>query len=253
MTEEKNTIKGVQRGFNIIESLREMDGATVTGLASELDLPKSTAYVYLNSLREAGYIVKDDSVYRVSLRFLEHGGYARRQLRLYRVAKAELKALAERTDEAANLGVEERGKRVLLKKARTEKSLSDNAVTGERTHMHQTALGKAILSHLSEERVDQIIDRHGLPAATQHSITEPAALRTELEEIRERGYSIEDEEHRLGILAVGVPIEDRQTNRVVGSVCLTGPKARLAARIQDELVDEVVRTSNIIELKYNHH
>lgn len=259
MTEERGddgrrtTINAVENAFDIVEALQTLDGARLTELADHLDVPRSTAHIYLKTLEETEYVTREGDVYRVGLRFLEHGGYARRQSRLYRAAKEEVENLAERTGEAANLGVEEYGWRVLLYKARVGGAVSDNATTGERTYLHQTALGKVLLAFLSPERRDEIVDEHGLPAATDRTITDPAELTEEMRLTHERGYSIEDEEHRVGILAVGVPIQDRETDRVVGAVCLTGPKTRLEERLEDDLVDEVKSAANVVELRYNHH
>jgi DNA-binding IclR family transcriptional regulator len=65
--------------------------------------------------------------------------------------------------------------------------------------MHLTSAGKAILAHYPRERVEEIIDHRGLDSATPNSITEREALFKELEDIRERGFSFNNQENIEGL------------------------------------------------------
>lgn len=254
---KSGTIQGVTKAFNIIGTLQELDGARVNELADHMGLPTSTAHVYLKTLREAGYVKKQGQAYRLSLRFLEHGGFERRQMDIYRAAKFRINELAEETNEAANLGVEEDGQRVLIYKSEApDDAVYDNAATGERTNMHWTALGKSLLAHLDEARIHEIVDQHGLPRATDQTITTREELLAECERIRDRGYAIEDEERRKGILAVGAAVFDSETNDVVGSICVSGPKTRMIngdGEVRSDVVEAVQNTANVTELRYNHY
>ncbi|WP_049987092.1 IclR family transcriptional regulator [Halobellus rufus] len=251
----ENTLAGVEKTFDVIAAVQELGRVRVTELADHLDIPPSTAQVHLNTLRKCGYVIKDDGKYKIGLRFLEHGGYARRQLDLYRAAKTHINDLAEQTGEAANLGVEENGERVLIYKSESPNdAIYDNAPTGERTHLHWTALGKALLAELPDTRIETIVESHGLPAKTPHTITDREALFEEIEAIRKRGYSIEDQDRRKGILAIGVPIIEEQTDSVAGAICVSGPRSRFwDDGIDKSLLDAVKNTANIVELQYNHY
>lgn len=249
-----NRIQSVQTAFTIIESLLELDGCGVSDLARHLDIPKSTAHIYLDTLRETGFVVKSDGQYRVGLRFLECGGRVRQSNSVYQAAKPEIDELSEKTGEIANLGVVENGKRVLLYTSETSEGVFDNSPTGEFTHMHWTALGKAMLARMPRSRVEQIIDQHGLPEGTLNTITDQGSLIDELEQIRERGYSIEDGERREGIKALGVPIVERGNQTVAGAVSISGPKRRVGDESAEaEIVDAIRSTVNIIELKIQHY
>lgn len=246
------TLKGVETAFRIVRHLRESGPVTVTGLSADLGLPKSTAHIYLKTMYEAGYLYKEDGEYRLSLHFLDHGAAVRDEFNVYGVANSEIDALAEETGEVANLGVEESGQRVLLYKTEGNDALYDNATTGEFTNMHWTSLGKALLAHQPEERIRKIIDEHGLPRSTQYTLTESQALLDELARIREQGYALEDEEHWDSIRAVAVPI--LHEDNVLGAISVSGPKARFPdERIQDELLDALQKTANVIELKLKHY
>lgn len=246
------TLGGVKTAFNIVAHLHEVGPTTVTELASELDMPKSTAHIHLKTMADAGYLAREQGKYKLSLHFLEHGISTRRRFDIYDVAAPEIEELAEETQEVASLGVEERGKRVLLYKHEATDAVYDNAQTGEFTNMHWVSLGKAMLAHLPQERVDEIIDTHGLPKATPQTITDREALQEELEQVREQGYALEDEERRANIRAVSVPI--LYDGHPAGSIAVSGPKTRLSYdRIEDELLEAIRGKADVIELKLKHY
>lgn len=246
------SIKAVERAFAIIETLEELDGARLTELAAELDIPNSTAHTYLQTLVTTGYVRRDDDTYRPSLRFLEHGGRARRQYRLHAVGQRKVDEIAAETAEVASLGVEDDGHRVLLYKAEGVDAVYDNAPVGEYTKMHWTALGKAILSGLPDDRVSDIVETHGLPERTERTITTADELWAELDRIRERGYSVEDEERRVGVRSVAVALTGG-TDEVIGALSLSGPRRRFEDDwITEEAVPVLQNAANVIELRYIH-
>lgn len=248
-----NSISSVKRAFDIIGSLEEQDGATVSEVADHLDMPRSTAHIHLKTLREVGYVTQDETEYSLGLKFLKHGGVARHRLPIYRAAKPEVDDLSRRTGEVADLGVEEAGKRVLVYKSEGPEGVTQKPITGEYTHMNMTALGKALLSTLSADRVQSIVDAHGLPQATAHTIVDPDALFDELEKTRERGYSVEKQERRDGIHAIGAPIRD-EDGTAIGAISISGPMSKLTdERIHDELAEEIKNSVNIIEIKHKNY
>lgn len=115
--------------------------------------------------------------------------------------------------------------------------------------MHMTALGKILLACQTDERIGEIVDTHGLPPATEHTITDREALFEELETVREQDFSIEDQERRDGIKAVGVPIRDDH-NHAIGAISISGPMSKLTdERIFDDLLGQMHNAVNIIEIK----
>jgi len=241
-------VGAVERTFRILALVRESGTMRINDVAKELDMPTSTAHVHLRTLADVGYLVKDENGYRLSLRFLRDGAVVRNDLSVYTVAKQEIDALAEATGEVANLGVEEGGQRVILYQSEGNEAVYDNALVGEFTNMHWTALGKAILAELTEDDVEQIVEDHGLPSATSNTIDTPERLIDELSGIREDGFALEDEERRTGIRSIAVPITVDES--VVGAVSLSGPKERFNDdRIEDELLPALKDRTNVIEVK----
>ena len=247
----KKSIRALERGFTIVETLQNLERARLTDVATELEMPPSTAHAYLQTLVETGYVRRVEDQYTLSLRFLELGGYTRQGYRIHEVARSEVDKIARKTNEVASLGVEEGGERVLLYKSEGADSVYDNAPTGEYTHMHWSALGKALLSQFDKSTIEAIVEKHGLPKRTDQTITVVDDLFEELETIRTRGYSIENEERRTGIRSIAVPVTDE--NNVVAAISISGPKKRMDdAWIEHEGVPLLQNAANIIEVRYVH-
>lgn len=244
----KHAVKSVETGFRILDTLKELDGAGVSELATHLEIPKSTVHNYLSTLVQEEYVVKDGSSYRVGIRSLEYGAYARSQLDIYNIAKPEVDELATTTGELANLMIEEHGRGSYLHRARGENAVQVEAHVGTRVPLHGTGLGKAILAHLPDDRVDEIVDRHGLSSSTPDTITDRAELEKELAQIREEGVAFDDGERISGLRCVAAPILSTE-DRILGAISVSGPSNRIQDdRFTDELPSRVLEAVNVIEL-----
>ncbi|MFC7212631.1 IclR family transcriptional regulator [Saliphagus sp. GCM10025334] len=249
-----NRINAVANAFNIVSAVQERGQCGVSELADHLDIPKSTAHVYLKTLEDLGYVINEDGTYRLSLRFLEIGGRVRHERKVYLAARSEVDDLSRTTGEVATIGYEEDGMRVLVYRSEPPEGVSDNAPTGEFTRMHWTAVGKSLLAQLSDDEVLDIVERYGLPAATDNTITDTNTLLEEMETIRSQGYSMEDEERVNGVRSIAVPIPGEDDEPGNAAISIAGPKHRFSdERIESELLPELQNTANVIELQYKHY
>lgn len=248
MDERPVPIKAAKVSFDVIEALREREGAGVSELATALEMPTSTIHDHLRTLEQQGYLVKEDGEYRVGARFLELGEQARSRKKVYGIARPEVDSLAEETGEHANLLIEEHGLGVFLYKARGADAVNLDTHAGMRVLLQTTALGKTILAYRPREEVEAILDEHGLPEITPNTVTDRAALLDELETIRERGYALDDEERVQGMRCVAAPIlsDDQEA---IAAVSVSGPRSRMAGdRYTEEIPELVLRSANVIEV-----
>jgi IclR family acetate operon transcriptional repressor len=243
-----NPIQAVQTTLRIVETLKELDGAGVTEVATSLDMPKSSVHNYLSTLQQEEYVVKEGQTYHVGLRFLESGAFARHRQQIYEIAKSEITDLAEETGELVNLATIEHGMVVYLYRVSGEKAVKVDAYTGQRVRTHNTALGKAMLAQLSEEEVEHILEYHGMSQTTEHTITNSEELFDELQQIREEGVAFDREERLSGLRCIAVPIVN-MNDEVEGALSVSGPGSRMKGERFDEHLPELIKNAaNIIEL-----
>ena len=242
------SIAATETSFEIIEALIELDGGGTTEIAERVGTTKSTVYNHLQTLLNRNYIVKEGGTYNVGLKFLRVGEYARNCHDIARVGPDEIDKLADKSNEMANLVVEEHGKGVFLYRAKGTDAVHMDTHTGKRLPLHTTAFGKAILAHLPREEVEDVIETHGLPQHTERTITDRETLYDELDAIRDRGYALDREERLEGLRCVAAPILDGD-KRPVGAVSVSGPKDRLREeRFEDEFPRLVRASANVIEI-----
>lgn len=244
----KYEVKAGTKLFNIIETVQELDTPTLTAISDHLDFPKSTVHNHLETLKENGYLLEHDGKYQLTLKFLDHGIHAKQNLDIANVVSPTLEQLSEDTNEAAWLMVEERGYVVGIEKKLGERAVQTTGRIGRHTRFHYHAPGKAILAHLPEERTDEILRKRGLPAKTEHTITDYSAVMDELEEVRDRGVAFDIGEAIAGIRSVAAPVVCDGT--VEGAIAVVGPKNRLRGdKFRKEIPDMLSGAANEVELR----
>lgn len=243
-----NRVRTTEKTFEILEALKGREAGRITDLAAELDLNKSVVYNHLQTLREGGYVVKDGETYRLGLKFLDFGSNARGTLDVYDIGKPKVNQLAEEIGVVSSLMTEERGEGVYLYRTRGAQAAEHQAYAGYRTPLHVTAPGKAILAYTDEERVEEIIDDHGLPAATPETITDREELFDELAGIRDQGYALAEGENVAGLRAVAAPIQSERDG-VLGAISVSAQVNQISDDHFESQIPNVIRNAtNAIEL-----
>lgn len=245
---DRSTVKTTETTFDIVDTIRELEGARIDEVADHLSIAKSTVHRHLTTLHSRDYVVKEGDEYHIGLQFLTVGADARRRNPIYNLAKEKVEQLADETNERAQFIVEEQGRRVYLYFQFGENAVRTDGAVGVKGPLHMSAAGKALLASQPDDRVSEIIDQHGLPAHTPNTITDLDDLFDELESIRESGVAYNDEESSEGLRAVAVPVHD-PSDRVLGALSVSGPAHRIEGeRYQDRIPKLILGHANEIEL-----
>ena len=205
MDADPNQIDAVKTSVRVVNALADRESCGVTELGNELGLPKSTVYTHLSTLVDQDLVIKSGDQYRLSLRYLEIGGQVRSRT-IFDQAKEAVNAVADDLNELVNLMIEEDGIGVYLYSVQGDEAIDLRTTPGRHKPLNTTALGKAIMSQMGRDRVEEIIERHGLPAVTERTITDRDELLDQLDVIRERGYARDKEENLRGVSCIAVPI-----------------------------------------------
>jgi DNA-binding IclR family transcriptional regulator len=244
---QTRTVQSLKTSLKIIEVLEELDGARVTTLAERVDLAPSTVHGHLATLKQADFVKKNGDEYQLGWEFLRIGNRLL-QKEVYQIAEQKVEQLVDETQGRAHFSVEEHGHGVYLITETGNQAVRTFSRPGKQFPLHATAAGKAILSHLPTVQVEEILETQGLPRQNENTITNEDELFEELTETRERGFSINDEEHLEGVRAVGSPVV-RKNGQVVGSISVSGPAKRMSGtRFEEEIPDLLRGIANEMEL-----
>lgn len=247
-TDIKRPVTTSETSFKIVRYLLNTGGATITEVSNELDLSGSTAHRHISTLMKHDFIMKRDREYRVGLRFLGIGVTERKQRPLYESGKAPVDQLSASIEKRAWLSSFENNHSVTLHWANDRDPLHQYSQVGQQHPISVTAAGKAMLSQLSDDEVERIIEQHGLPAKTKDSITDPQSLFESLQETRKRGFAISKGECFTGVEAIAAPIYVKQPD-VLGSVAIGRSFSKQDDTLKQKFAGQLLETASEIEVK----
>jgi IclR family KDG regulon transcriptional repressor len=247
----RRTIGSVQRAIDILDLFdAQISQLGITEIAGALDLHKSTAAGLVYTLEHNGYLEQDPATrkYRLGLKLVERASTALGQLDVRELALPHLRELRAWCDESVNLAIRDGGHVVYIEQLSSTQPLGMRSKVGTRALVHSTALGKAILSCLPPTEVQQLITQYGLPAITPLTLTDPQRFLLEIEQARERGFALDNEENEMGVRCVAAPIHDH-TGQVVAAVSVSAPIQRLPMSEVPRFGNKVKETARAISCK----
>jgi IclR family transcriptional regulator, pca regulon regulatory protein len=168
-------------------------------------------------------------------------------------AHAYLDELRRRSSYTVSLGVLDGPEVVYVDRARSlRRGQSQNGLdlqAGSRVPAHATAMGKLLLASLSDEEQRSVLASTKLTKRGPNTITSKKALRAELDEAREEGFAVNDEEFAPGLFAIAAPVRD-EAREIVAAVSLSAASSMISlAELVDALGPHLVSTADSISAR----
>lgn len=225
-------IQSLERGLRILDTLAEVDadpvrnqrGVPIGVLAAELDVHKTTALRLIQTLVACGYAVPSDGRhgYRLGPAMRRGVDLPAETQRLKRVARSFLEELVARTGECAHAAVADGGRALVIDDVETDQALRVVPGHGRHVPLHCTSAGKCLLAYgLADFPAS-------LPHRTARTITGEEALRLHLDEIRDRGYALDDEENDPHTRCISAPVFGLR-GVPIGCIGIDAPSVRLTS------------------------
>jgi len=219
-------ISAVSRAFKIVEKLALVSSSNLEDLSRSSHLAKPTVYRFLNTLRELGYVKKDDADrYFLTMKLFAVGSKALDHIELPTVARPVAEKLSADLGETVHMGILDDDEAVYVLKIESKYTIRMYSRVGKKIPLYCTAIGKVLLADLDAGERDKLIADMRLVPFTEHTFRDAASLCAELERIRTEGIGADAEEHELGIQCLAAPIRD-STGKAVAAVSVSWPKFR---------------------------
>lgn len=249
MKKEVVSVQSVDRALKIIDILQKNPkGLGVTELSYRMDLSKSTVHRMLMSLLKSGFVKRNDSEeYMLGLKLISLGQTVSENLNIRNITSPYLLRLSKSLEEAAHLVVKDNNEIVYIDKIESPATIRMFSKVGKRAPMHCTGVGKAILAFLPEQEMLEVIDNAGLQRFTENTIVKKQEMLSHLEVIKKEGFSLDYEEHELGIRCAAAPIFNHNSE-VVAGISVAGPIMRVNNKKLQLIAKEVMEVSKEISM-----
>ncbi|MFK7693169.1 IclR family transcriptional regulator [Paenibacillus sp. HJGM_3] len=225
-TKMKYTVPALEKTIAILDYLAKNGGLNLSDLSSELKLPKTSVFSILQTLEAHNFIRRDKKGgFQLGLALYSLGMSALRNLNIKETFVSHLEQLKNETRFTVHLAAYDHGETVCIEKIEGPGTIRFLSYVGERKLMNTTSVGKAIAAYLPESEL-QVVFSKGFNNFTPNSITNERVFRDHLKQIREYGYSVDDEEGEIGVRCLGAPIF-MEDGLMFGAVSLTTLKSNL--------------------------
>ncbi|MFJ2553850.1 IclR family transcriptional regulator [Microbacterium sp. NPDC087591] len=236
-------VQSVERAIDILDALIVCaSGATVTEVAARVGGSKSAVFATLQTLCARGLVRSAgtgmDRRYWLGLRLTYLGEIALSRVTLRDLAMPHLRALTDEVDLTSRVATRVDNYVVVVGRVEGASGIRFELHMGQKEYLHSSAVGKAILATLSDQEVARTVALTPMVRRTAKTIPSVPALLVDLSKIRERGFSIDDEEDADGVVCIGAPILDR-SGRAAGAISVTRLKAGLRR-------EEIVRVGRAV-------
>ncbi len=237
---DKQMTSGVVRTIAILETLSRNHQINLENLAKETKLPKATLLRFLSTLVALGYVYRDPTdLYSLTLKLFSLGSHGLEHIDFISMANPVAQRLCTELGETVHMGVLEGKSAVYVLKKESSFTIRMYSRVGKTIPLYCTAIGKVLLSDMSERELQLYLSKVPLKPFTPNTIKDEQALRAELELIRAQGWASDDEEHEMGTLCIGSPIRD-YTGRVIAAMSVSWPLFRFDPENKKRIVSSIL-------------
>lgn len=216
--------------FAVLETIASAQRPlAISELAALLAVPKPTMHRIVRQLDTEGLLQREphSRVYGPGPRLLSFALGAVRSSMRSAPRHAVLEALSAKVGETCNFGMIAGNAVLYLDRVEASWPFGLRFEPGSRVPLHCTSVGKLLLSIQPRRRRDQVIRATTLARYTENTITDPDALHAELEDIRRRGHSIDNQEFLAGVVCLAVPVRDNK-GVICAGLAMSAPHARMS-------------------------
>jgi len=234
----------LEKGLKIL-SLFDPDSPnlTQTEISRKMGLNMTSTYRFANTLVNLGYLEKDPKtkVLRLGNRSLALGANIIRTIDELRLIKGLVDKVHDAHNITIDVGFTIDGNMMRVYHREVKETLTYHLPPVARNALHNTSVGKAYLSALSEDTLKQVVESMTLVAKTARTITDKDQLLAEIAKTRRRGYAICVEEYLPGLITIGAPLINRTIGKGIGGVSFDFSIIQHRARVVEKKYSTLIR------------
>ena len=235
------TLQTVDRALTLLELLsHKPDGLRATDLASEMQLNKVTIHRLVNTLAKHGFIEKanDGIHWQLGLKLIALSSMRLNSLELKTEAQPYLRRLVQQCEQPVHLAIRDDTEIVYIEKIETVQTMRMYSQIGKRSPVYSTALGKALLTGLSELELSALLSKLSMQPITPGTLTSVEALSEEVKKATSAGYAFDIEENEAGVFCIAAPVYDYR-GHVIAAISTAGNRRDFLDDPTHPMIDQV--------------
>lgn len=245
-TKNHSKVPALQRSVAILEHVAECGSCSAGSIVTYLNAPKSSVYLLLEELKRFRLLTQNqDGHYQLGLKLIEFGEQASGQLDMREIARSALEKLMQETGLLCHLGIFDGGAAYYILKVESTSTIRVRSWEGKRVSLCRSALGKCLLAWSDTSKQEQLLHEIDYVQATSNSICSESLLRDELQTIRNKGWSFDNEEDIPNIRCISAPVFNASGD-VAAAISIVGTSLQVYDANLDELVQKVKHCAQII-------
>jgi IclR family transcriptional regulator, pca regulon regulatory protein len=215
----KDFVKSLARGLSIIRAFdADSPEMTLSEVAETAGMTRAGARRFLLTLASLGYVAKDGRKFRLTPKILTLGYAYMSSLPLAELAQPFLDEVTRNTGESSSMAVLDRFDIAYITRSRAKRLLMVGVHVGTRLPTCTTSMGRILLSSLDDAALARYLDELHIERYTARTITDKAALRTEIELARKQDYYVLDQELEIGLRSIAVPVLGPGQGKAVAAI-----------------------------------
>nr|WP_211658348.1 IclR family transcriptional regulator [Phytoactinopolyspora halophila] len=219
-------VQSLERGLSVIRAFdADHPRLTLSEVARITGLTRAAARRFLHTLVDLGYVHSDGRHFMLRPKVLDLGYAYLSSLSLPEVSQPHLERLSARVGESASVSVLDGGDVVYIARVATKRIMTVSISLGTRFPAHATSMGRVLLAAQSDEWLSGFLASTKLKALTPYTVTDPQELRSIVNDVREQGWALVDQELEEGLRSIAAPVHDAH-GTVVAAVNISAPARR---------------------------
>jgi len=244
--ERRHSLQTLERGMAVIQAFsRERPALTLSEVAHVTGITRASARRILLTLQELGYVRSDGRIFSPTPRLLRLGWAYLASLNLSELAMPLMQDLVDRTMESCAVGVLDVPEVVYIARVPAPRVMSVGPELGARLPAHNTSMGRVLLAGLPPEELERYLVT-GSSAGMAALRFDARELRETLDEVKETGWALVDEEFEVGFRSIAAPIK-RPDGRAIAAVNLSSTAARVSVgELKTRMVPQLLEIADEI-------
>lgn len=239
------TFSSLEKAIDILNYFYSENRAlSAQEMSSQLSIPLSTTYKYLDVLLKRGFLSKnpDTKKFFLGLTIFKMGNLVAAKIKPIDVAQRHMKDLANLSGETVTLTIISGWESLCVEKIESSRRIKLSVAMGDTLPLHAGASSKVLLAFQDNAFLDAMIRNVGLTKLTENTVTDPDRLKNELKLIRSQGFAYSDSEVDYGARAAAAPVLDSK-GRLPAGIAVAGPRDRINDEKAQNLIQSVIESA----------